>query len=115
MLPKQFRLSKKRDFELVFKRGKSIKGNGFILNFLEKGNEDLKIGFIVSLKVHKKATRRNKLKRRMREATRANLEKIKRGFLIVIVALPEAVNFSYQQIKENLEKLFQKANLFNND
>lgn len=132
MLPKNFRLSKKKDFEAVFQKGKSIKGVGFVLNFLEKKNNkfiykfskkstamqeisgDLKVGFIVSLKVHKKAVKRNKLKRRMREVIKDNLDKIKKGNFIVIVALPSAANFSFKEVKKNINVLLKKAHLLKN-
>lgn len=111
MLPKEYRLSKKKDFQLVFKRGESLKEGGFILNFLklEKG-KDLKFGFIVSSKVHKKATRRNKLKRRMREAIRRNLFKVKRGYFFVFVALPQAIQYDFATIEKQLLLLLEKAN-----
>lgn len=116
MLPKEYRLLKKKDFQLVFKKGKSLKEGGFILNFLKLDQkDDLKIGFIVSTKVHKKATRRNRLKRRMREAIRKNLPKIKRGYFLVFVALSQAIQYDFPTIEKELLVLLNKAGVIDKE
>ena len=59
MLAKINRIKKKKDFEVIFKNSKSLKNNLFILK-VAKNNLGLnRFGFVVSLKISKKATVRN--------------------------------------------------------
>jgi len=107
MLAKQFRLKKDRDFESVFKKGKSI-NNKFLFLKLKKNNlKNSRFGFIVGKKISNKAAVRNNIKRKLREIVKNNLDNIKPGFDIVIVAKPEIIDKNYQEIKYDFERLFK--------
>lgn len=111
MLSKQHRLQRNKDFELVFKKGKTF-GNDFL--FLKLLRNDLKInrfGFIIGKKISKKSTTRNKIKRRLREIIRKKSDNIKSGFDIIIVAKPKTVEKDYLEIREEVEGLLRKARL----
>ena len=74
MLQKEFRLKKKNAFNATYKTGKSIHRGGITL-FCGKekalgNNVYTRIGFVVSKKIHKRAVKRNRIKRLMREAVR---------------------------------------------
>jgi len=107
MLPKENRLKKKKDFETIFKSGKLIKGKDILVKYLYNKEEDSKIGFIVSKKVSKKATERNKIKRRFREIIRANKEKIKKGLGIIIIALPSSKKLSFKEIDSEIKNILE--------
>ena len=77
MLPKLNRLTKKKDFEAVFNKGKSIKNDFLIFKILKNHLRENRFGFIVSKKVSNKANQRNKVKRRLRSAVLSNLKEIK--------------------------------------
>jgi len=112
MLPFQYRLKKDRDFKLVFKKGKTL-GNKFLFLNLRRNNSEFnKFGFVVGLKISKKAVIRNKIKRQLREIIKKNLIKIKSSFDIVIVARPKITEKNYQEMKEKLEELIKEAGLF---
>ncbi len=65
MFPRAERLRDKRLYEFVFKRGSWARGRNFGL--VAVGNQkEGKIGFIVTKKVAKAATQRNRIKRRVR-------------------------------------------------
>lgn len=112
MLSKKNRLKKKKDFEKVFKKGRGFKEDFLFLKTAENGLENSRIGIVVGTKVAKKATERNLIKRRLREAVRKRISEIKPGLDIVIVAL-EGLDkkVSFQTIQEVLERLFLKAKI----
>ena len=68
-----------------------------------------RIGFIVSKKIHKRATRRNRIRRRLRELVRLHLkENQTSGFqgyrAFVLIARPEALGATYQDLKHKMER-----------
>jgi len=111
MLPKENRLKKNKDFKKVFKEGKGFKEDPLVL---KKAKNNLKIsrfGFVVSKTFFKKATLRNKIKRRLREAVRIRLDEIKKGIDAVIIAGPGLEAKDFRGIKEIVNKLFKKAKI----
>ena len=74
MLPKINRIKKKKDFEIIFKKGASFRNNLFTLRFLKNSLGINRFGFVVSQKVSKKAVVRNKVRRRLTEAIERETE-----------------------------------------
>ena len=75
MLPREYRLKKRTAFNATYKIGNSYYKGGITLfcgRVKPDGQQDLptKIGFVVSKKIHKRAVKRNRIKRLMREAVR---------------------------------------------
>jgi len=110
VLPKKHRLKKKKEFERVFKKGKSAKKDFLFIKFIKNSLDTTRFGFIVSRKISKKAVVRNKVKRRLREATREMLPEIKPGYDIVVVAQRGIEKLNFFQIKDNLKELLKKIN-----
>jgi len=106
MFKKENRLTKTKEFENVWKKGRSsfdkITGVKIVKNKLNVN----RFGVIVSTKVSKKAVERNKIKRRIRETLKELLIEIIGDFDITIVALP----LSKEKDKSELEKSI-KSNL----
>lgn len=111
MLPKANRLSKKKDFDQVFKKGKSFKEDFLILRFVLNKVKRCRFGIIISRKVSKKATVRNKLKRRISVLIEPKIMKIKKRVDVVLVALPNLEKKDFWEIEETVNKLFKKAKL----
>lgn len=111
MLPKQYRLKKKKDFELVFKKGKTFNDKFLFLKLRKNNLEFNRFGFTIGLKISKKAVVRNKIKRLLREAIREKLNDIKSGFDVVIRVRTEIINKDYEEVKKELESLLEKAGL----
>jgi len=111
MLPKQYRLKKKKDFKLVFEKGKTFNNKFLFLKGAKNALKNSRFAFIVSLKISKKAVVRNRIKRLLREAIREKLDDIKSGFDVVIIAKPEIVNKNYREINKEIEGLLKKAEL----
>ncbi|MFA5714166.1 MAG: ribonuclease P protein component [Candidatus Paceibacterota bacterium] len=108
MLPKENRLKRKKEFEAVFKEGKTLKGNYVFLKYSKEEDEKTKIGFVVSKKVSKLAVIRNKAKRRMREIVRLRKKEIKDGMRIIIIALSPIKDAGYEEIEKDIANLLEK-------
>lgn len=111
MLPKENRLKKKKDFENVFKRGIGFRDDFLFLKFAKNNSKTARFGFVVGQKVSKKATTRNTVKRKLRELTAAVLERIEKGFDVVIVAEKGADKAGAVKTKEVFDRLFKKSRL----
>lgn len=72
MLPKQYQLKKRAAFNATYRTGKTFHRDGITVFCGKKKTHDCptKIGFVVSKKIHKRAVRRNRMKRLMRESLR---------------------------------------------
>ena len=108
MLPKINRLTKKKDFDVVFKDGEGMK-NGFLAFKILKNNlKESRFGFIVSKKVSSKATIRNKVKRRLRDAVHTLLKEVKKPADVVIVSLPGIEEKDFLEIQKLISDSLKK-------
>ncbi len=114
MLPKINRVKKKRDFEAIFKEGLKFKNNLFILRVAKNHLNENRIGFVVSLKVSKKATVRNKIRRRLAEAVKVYIDNIERGTDLVFIVLPGAEKNNFFDTKNAVSFTLNKAKLIKN-
>lgn len=111
MLPKKNRLKQTSDLKRVLKKGKAFKENLLILKIINNDKAAVRVGFIVSLKVAKKATLRNKIKRMLRSLVLAKLKEMKASADMVLIALPGLEKESRQLVKDSISKLFLKAKI----
>jgi len=112
MLPLKNRLKKEKDFRRVFDRGRVVNSDLMSVKFLANGMDDTRVGFIVSKKVFKKAVLRNKIKRMLRETMRGNIEKMKEGFDMIVMAKGKTSEAQLEEIDEALKGLLKRSNLF---
>lgn len=116
MLPKQFRLKKKSAFKATYKVKNSSHKGGVTLfaGILKKEDYPTKVGFVVSKKVHKRAVKRNRLKRLMRESYRILLKENNVGnsqkyMSLVFVGSENALGKNFLEIKSSIQKLLEKV------
>jgi len=133
MYPKENRLKKVKDFELVNKHGRWT--SGFLLSVktlklanldekylpkhtkkgtkegLEEFKNQLKIAVAVGLKFHKSAVKRNRIKRQIREVVRLLLKdgRFQNGYYVLIQPKKECLEEDYAKISTELKLLFKKA------
>jgi ribonuclease P protein component len=81
-----------------------------VLAFLRNELDYNRFGFVVSKRLGK-AVQRNRLKRRMREATRLRMNQIKPGYDLVVIARTRINQTSYQEISDSLDALLRTAKL----
>lgn len=111
MLAKPHRLSKAKDFAIIYKRGKPYFSDSLVFKFTPNHLNRTRFGFIVGNKISKKSSWRNKIKRRMREIIRAELPKIKSGCDCLFIARANIINRNYQEIKKEIVKLLRKSRI----
>jgi len=111
VLPKENRLKKSVDFDKIYKKGQFFGTKLINFKYLENNLPVTRVGFVVGTKVAKSAAKRNLLKRRMREVIRPNLEKLKAGYDIVILAKLGAAEMKFEDVERDLVFALKKAKL----
>lgn len=111
MLPRQHRLTKEKDFNKTFKSGKSCFGKVLGIKSFKNSLEHSRFGFVVSNKVAKKATVRNKVKRQLRDIVHKELKNVKAGYDFLIIALPSIIKTDYPVIEKEVKNCLKKLNV----
>ena len=109
MLVKKHKIAKKKDFENIFRKGRSFKEGFLILKVNSNPFPTSRFAFVVSQKVSKKAVVRNKIRRRLKELIRVKTSKIKKGKDFVFIALPGLEKQKPLETEENLVSLLEKV------
>ena len=112
MLPREYRLKKRNAFNATYRSGKSFHKNGVTMFVGKEKNNDIptKIGFVVSKKIHKRAVKRNRIKRLMRESCRLIIKEQKfstKYMSIIFVASTKLLNKNFSQVDDAIKKLVQ--------
>lgn len=105
----KFRLQKNRDFQRVYRRGRSSSTRLLTLVCVRAPGE-IRIGFSVSKKIGN-AVARNRARRRLREAVRARLPKLRGGWHVVFIARTGINEADYREICAAVDRLLAQANL----
>jgi len=85
-----------------------MKGRLGVLRFEEKSESPSQFAVIVSKKIDSKAVGRNKLKRRITEAIRKNLNFLNKNIYGVFIAYKDINQASYNEIEMQIIKFLQK-------
>ncbi len=116
MLPKNLRLTKNSAFKATYNL-RNTAGDSLFTLFAGKKKKDnetpTRVGFVVSKKNHKRAVKRNRLKRLMREAFWSalkdnELKNIQANMSIILVAKNNAIGKDFHTIKSSILKLASK-------
>ncbi len=108
MLKKIHRITKTKEIDKVFKDGRSSFDNILGVKMLPSDNKISRAAVVVSAKVSKKSTARNKIKRRLHEITRLYLPKLKLASDFFILALPAAKDCDYHELEKSLLYHFKR-------
>lgn len=111
MLSKVNRLTKKKDFDAVWQKGRSSFDKIIGIKVLANGLRENRFGLMIGLKVSKKAVERNKIKRRIREIVRLETANLKTGFDIVITVLPAARGLEFIELQRSLVFNFKRLGI----
>jgi ribonuclease P protein component len=111
MLPSPNRLRNKSDFARVLKNGKSKNSQFLSLRFIGNDCPLSRLGLLVSKKAFKKANQRNRIKRKLREALRANLSPIRPGQDIIFIARAGLEKNTSKEMARTILSLLEEAGL----
>ncbi len=123
MLAQEYRLKRKKDFEITLEQGKFLGSALATMKYWKVNPEkfprrdysvqDLKIAFVVSMKISKKAVVRNRLKRQMREVVRLLMKEktISVGHFIIFFAKKEMIDQPFELISQDIRSLLRRARL----
>lgn len=104
MLQKEYRLKKRIAFNATYRTGVSYHKGGITVFCGKKKTADYptKIGFVVSKKIHKRAVKRNRIKRLMRESVRLYIKRTNefdtKYMSLIFVASSGALNKDFKEI-----------------
>jgi len=111
MLAKFNRLRKKKEFETVLRKGKGFKEDFLVLKAMKNNLSQTRVGLIVGVKVSKKATLRNKIKRRLKALIVTKISEIEKGVDIILIAKPGLEHKDFWEIAEILNTLLKRAKI----
>ncbi|MCS7151264.1 MAG: ribonuclease P protein component [Endomicrobia bacterium] len=104
------RLRRRKEIDFVLQYGKKVFINGLIL-YIHKSPIEVKqsrLAVLVSSKVEKKAVKRNKFKRRIREIFRLNKHKILEPLDIVVIGTKSIIYARYKILEEYFLEAIKK-------
>lgn len=119
MLKKCFRLKNKYAFAATYKR-KNIVADEYFVFYIGKEKESAefstKFGFVVSKKFHKRAVKRNKIKRLAREVIRLILKEdtseaskiLSKHLSVIILPREKALGADFSTVKKSVENIISK-------
>lgn len=107
-------LKKNRDFQIVYKKGKSLANRYLVMYILPNGTERNRIGISVSKKVGNSVVR-HRVKRLIKESYRIQEERFSNGFDIVIIARQSAKTTTYADMESALVHLGNLHHIIDND
>jgi len=102
VLSQPHRLRRSADFQQIVRRGSRASTGTVVLHAGPRRTEPAEVGFVVSRAVGN-AVVRNRVKRRLRELSRARLTDLE-GRQLVIRATPVAAEASYAQLRADLDR-----------
>lgn len=107
MLASIFTLKGDKNYERVRNEGKLFQSKNFGVSiYFRNDDTNSRFGFVVSTKISKNATQRNRIKRALNESVRHNLYILKNGYDVVYLAKPSIESVSTDEIMaENKEFL----------
>jgi len=110
VLVRKYRITKDKEYKNVFSGSISVFSRFLILRAVKNDLDLTRFGFIVSLKVSKKAHQRIKIKRWLRESAKIILDNdSSKAIDIVVIAKKGAFEAGYHKLNEELESSFKKA------
>ncbi len=107
-MQKKYRLKSSRSFDIIYKKGRGVSEPSMTLVHLASKYNNIKVGFVTGKKVGKSVVR-NKVKRRMREAFRTLIPRVKEGYSYIFVAKAPIAEMDYHEILLTMERILVKA------
>jgi ribonuclease P protein component len=111
LLPKINRITKKRDFDRIFKKGAGFKEGFLFLKIIAGELKQSRFAFVVGKKVSNKATVRNKIRRQLRKLMEEKIKGINKIVDGVFIALQGAERYDFREMEKTFIKLLKKTKI----
>lgn len=105
---KQQRIKKNKEFQRIFKKGKSFANRQFIVYVLKSDQPEFRVGLSVSKKVGNAVTR-NRIKRYIRQTFLERKDDLMQNADYVIIARQQAAEMDFHESKKSLEHVLRIA------
>ena len=106
-MDKSVRLRDNREYNVVYKRGKTYYNRNFSL-VVYNSKKGTRIGFSVTKK-YGNAVERNRIKRKLREIVRLNFSEFDKGLDMVIIPKKNTEDLTYKQLESAILHVCRKA------
>ena len=103
------RLRKGREFDTVYREGFVTSGPLLVVRHLPNELGVSRWGFAVGKRLAKKATDRNRIRRRLRECMRSL--PVREGFDLIVTARGRALEASFGEFRVEMERVLRRAGL----
>ena len=112
MISKRYRFHSRGGVRYTYQNGKTIRGSKISLVFADNSRNRQRYAVVVSKKVLKSAVGRNRIRRRVYEAIRAELPRIEKPVdCIFIVYSKDILDIDYKEIRTLIHNLLKEANI----
>lgn len=113
MLGLKYHLKGKKNFDDVLAKGKFVQSDSFGIAYLPSDQKEVSLfGFVVSTKVSKTATLRNRVKRAMSESVRFEMGSLKPGYMVIFLAKGLSLKKSTDEIMKEVALTLRKTPLY---
>ena len=110
MLSKKYRFHSRGGVRYVYQHGKTVRSPKMSLVFVKNTRGFTRMAVVVSKKVEKTAVGRNRIRRRVYEALRLNLDAIpKKTDYVFVVYSKEIMKMPFRELEKTLGELVAEA------
>lgn len=110
MLSKQYRLRKNKEFNFVYKHGKSVGSKLITFFYVKTSWKPNKFGFSISNKLGNSVVR-HKLKRRLTEIVRPYITRLNPRYNYVFIARKGLEELTFLELKQKVENILLKSEM----
>ena len=102
MLKQENRLTKKADFNELYKKGHIFFTANLKIIYLKQKNELSRVGIVTSLKVNKRAVVRNRIKRKIRALIEKRIDQFSGSYDIIFYIKPKIREEDIEKLPEGI-------------
>lgn len=110
-MKKRFRVKKEKDFNAIFKEGKSFANRKFVIYRLENNEQHFRVGLSVSKKLGNAVTR-NQIKRRIRHILIEHKDQLVENVDFVVIARKGVEILDYAEMEKNLLHVLKLSKIY---
>ena len=110
-MKKRFRVKKEKDFNAIFKEGKSFANRKFVIYRLENNEQHFRVGLSVSKKLGNAVTR-NQIKRRIRHILIEHKNQLVENVDFVVIARKGVEILDYAEMEKNLLHVLKLSKIY---